>query len=216
MVQQGRRLSIYYQAALRVTVVMADDVGETGYARGLRQIANRGRAYAETRLFNGEYFFHEADPKHPESQGSYNGCAYSQLPGQSQAYQVGLEQIVDQAKVTTALNSLRKYNFSTDVGLYREKCQPGRWYAMPGEAGLIACTWPYGGHKVMKRGNADFSGCLNECQVAYDYGCTSLMIWHIRIYGDGKLRTQYAPKQRIFKEGDSTPWNWAPAATARL
>ena len=37
----------------------------------------------------------------------------------------------------------------------------------------------------------------------------------IRIYWDGKLRTQYAPKKRIFKEGEIDTVELGAAATAR-
>ncbi|MBW8040752.1 MAG: hypothetical protein FVQ85_12210 [Planctomycetes bacterium] len=171
-------LSLYYGAALRAAGQMADEIGDTEYAKQVRTLADRGRKYIETKLFNGEYFIHEADPEHPESPGVYNGCEYSQLLGQSWAYQVGLGQILDADKVTTALKSLWKYNFSTDVGPFRQVFKSGRWYAMPGEGGLIACTWPRGGQEALKRGNQHFAGYLNECQDGYEYGATSLMMWH--------------------------------------
>ena len=197
-------LSIYYQAALRATAAMADDMGESDYAKSLRNIADRGRAYAETKLFNGEYFIHEMDPKNPESPGSFNGCEIDQLFGQSQAYQVGLGQIIDPDKVTTALNSLWKYNFTTDVGKYREKFKPGRWYAMPGEGGIIMCTWPYGGDEALKRGNAQFAAYLNECMNGFEYGCTSLMIWQ------GLVDKALAHTRAIHERHDGSkrnPWN---------
>lgn len=175
-------LSLYYQAALRAAGKMADEMGDGEYGRYVRMLAERGRKYIEEKLFNGEYFIHEADPEHPESPGVFNGCEYSQLLGQSWAYQVGLGQILDCEKVTTALKSLWKYNFSTDVGPFREVFKNGRWYAMPGEGGLIACTWPYGGEETLKHGNQHFAGYLNECQDGYEYGATSLMMWHGLIY----------------------------------
>lgn len=171
-------LSLYYGAALRAAGEMAEEIGDTEYAKQVRTLADRGRKYIETKLFNGEYFIHEPDPKHPESPGVYNGCEYSQLLGQSWAYQVGLGKILDADKVTTALKSLWKYNFSTDVGPFRQVFKNGRWYAMPGEGGLIACTWPHGGQEALKRGNQHFAGYLNECQDGYEYGATSLMMWH--------------------------------------
>ena len=153
-------------------------MGDTAYAVRCRALADRGRDYIERKLFNGEYFFHEEDPEHPESPGVYNGLEYSQLLGQSWAYQVGLGQIIDPIKASTHLTSLWKYNFSTDVGPFREKYENGRWYAMPGEGGIIACTWPYGGDEALKKGQQHFAGYLNECQPGYEWAASSLMMWH--------------------------------------
>lgn len=175
-------LSLYYGAALRAAGKMADEMDDSEYGRYVCRLAERGRKYIEEKLFNGEYFIHEADPEHPESPGVFNGCEYSQLLGQSWAYQVGLGEILDPEKVTTALHSLWKYNFSTDVGPFREVFKNGRWYAMPGEGGLIACTWPHGGEEALTRGRQHFAGYLNECQNGYEYGATSLMMWHGMTY----------------------------------
>jgi hypothetical protein len=175
-------LSLYYGAALRAAGEMADEMADRQYGRYVRTLAENGRKYIENKLFNGEYFIHEPDPGHPESPGVFNGCEYSQLLGQSLAYQVGLGQILDPQKVTTALDHLWKYNFSTDVGPFREVFKNGRWYAMPGEGGLIACTWPHAGQEALTRGNQHFAGYLNECQNGYEYGATSLMMWHDMVY----------------------------------
>ncbi len=171
-------LSLHYGAALRAAGAMAEEMGDGKAARRFGGLADRGREYIEQKLFNGEYFFHEADPKHPKSPGVFAGCEYSQLLGQSWAYQVGLGEILDARKVTTALRSLWKYNFATDVGPFREKFKSGRWYAMPGEGGLIACTWPRGGSEALSHGSRHFAGYLNECQAGYEYAATSLMMWH--------------------------------------
>ena len=171
-------LSLHYGGALRATAAMADEIGDMAYAAECRALADRGRPYIEDKLFNGEYFFHEADPDHPESPGVYNGLEYSQLLGQSWAYQVGLGQILDPGRVTTHLESLWKYNFTTDVGPFREKYTNGRWYAMPGEGGFIACTWPRGGDQALQKGHQHFAGYLNECQPGYEWAATSLYMWH--------------------------------------
>lgn len=171
-------LSLHYTTALRAMAEMADEMGDEDYANFCRETADKGRKYIEEKLFNGEYFIHEGDPKTPNSPGTYDGLEYSQLLGQSWAYQMGLGQVVDPAKAKTALESMWRYNYSTDVGPFREKFKPGRWYAMPGEGGLIACTWPRGGSDVLSKGNQHFAAYNNECQNGYEYAATSLMMWH--------------------------------------
>ncbi|MGJ8679428.1 GH116 family glycosyl-hydrolase [Paraglaciecola sp.] len=171
-------LSLHYTAALRATAEMAKEVGDHEYAEFCLTLANKGRDYIENNLFNGEYFIHEADPEHPESPGTYSGLEYSQLLGQSWAYHVGLGEILDSNKVKTALESMWRYNFTTDVGPFREKFTAGRWYAMPGEGGMLACTWPNGGQDVLGKGNQRFAAYNNESQNGYEYAATSLMMWH--------------------------------------
>jgi len=175
-------LSLHYDSALLAAAQMAEETGDQKFAEHCRTLSAAGRKYIEDKLFNGEYFIQEPDPNHPKSPGVFNGCEYSQLLGQSWAYQVGLGEILDAGKVTTTLKSLWKYNFSTDVGPFREVFKAGRWYAMPGEGGLIACTWPRGGQEVLKHGSQHFAGYLNECQDGYEYGATSLMMWHGLVY----------------------------------
>lgn len=171
-------LSLHYTTALRAMAEMADEMGDVDYASFCRATADKGRKYIEEELFNGEYFIHQGNPEKPNSPGTYNGLEYSQLLGQSWAYQVGLGQVADPKKVKTALQSIWRYNFSTDVGPFRERFKPGRWYAMPGEGGLIACTWPRGGSEVLDKGNPRFAAYNNECQNGYEYAASSLMMWH--------------------------------------
>ncbi|MCG8508057.1 MAG: glycoside hydrolase family 116 protein, partial [Rhodospirillales bacterium] len=171
-------LSLYYQTALHAMAAMADEMDDTGYAEQCRAIAKRGRANVEAQLFNGEYFYHEVDPEHPHSPGTFEGVEYSQLLGQNWAYHVGLGRVIDHAMASTHLDSLWKYNFTTDVGPYREKYTNGRWFAMPGEGGFIACTWPRGGDEALQRGRQLFAGYLNESQPGFEWAANAVYMWH--------------------------------------
>lgn len=97
-----------------------------------------------------------------------------------------------------------KYNFTTDVGPFREKYQNGRWYAMPGEGGIIACTWPYGGDEALKLGHQHFAGYLNECQPGYEWAATSLYMWHgLPFHALAHTRTMH----ERYDGAKRNPWN---------
>jgi hypothetical protein len=64
------------------------------------------------------------------------------LFGQGWAHHVGLGYIYPPDKVKTALQSIWKYNWATDIGPQNAAHKPLRWFVTPGEAGLFTCTWP--------------------------------------------------------------------------
>ena len=197
-------LSLHYQAALRAMAEMADVTGDRDYATKLRGIADKGRGFIEQHLWNGEYFFHENDATHPETPGTYAGCPIEQLMGQAWAYNVGLGTIIDPQKANTAIDSMWKYNFTTDAGAYRDKFKDGRWYAMSGDPGLIMCTWPAGGADALEKGNKGFSAYDNECWTGSEHEIATAMMWEGQV--DKALAEERAINDRY--AGDKrNPWD---------
>ncbi|MCO5297383.1 MAG: non-lysosomal glucosylceramidase [Fimbriimonadaceae bacterium] len=175
-------ISSVYLAALRAGAAMARDVGEAAYAEELEAVVAKGGASVTEQLFNGEYFAMERDPSHPESIGYGPGCHVDQVLGDSWLHQVGLEPVLPREQVRTALKSLWKYNFAPDAGQYMNAMQAvikgGRWYAMPGEAGLVMTSFPRGGAQEAKgKGHADWVvGYFNECMNGFEYQAAAHMI----------------------------------------
>jgi uncharacterized protein (DUF608 family) len=167
-------LSSLYVAAARACEEMANELGDKIYAAQMRQIAQRGGRNIDRELFNGQYYVQIPDKDHVKTVGSHNGCQIDQVFGQSWAYQVGLGRILDDGNVKKSLASLWKYNFTPDVGPYRAKNKPGRWYAMAGEGGLLMCSWPKGDAARIQTG-CDFY--LNECMTGFEYQVAGHMIW---------------------------------------
>jgi non-lysosomal glucosylceramidase len=64
------------------------------------------------------------------------------------------------------------------VAAYRKQYTAGRWYAMPGEAGLIMCTFPKGGEREARGGNPEhgFAGYFNECMNGFEYQAAGQMV----------------------------------------
>jgi non-lysosomal glucosylceramidase len=174
-------LSILYLAAVRAGGEMARELGDDAFAKRCQAIADRGKTRAVERLWNGEFFVMNADPKHPDSPGTYSGCHIDQVFGQSWANQLGLGRVIPEANSRQALQAIWKFNFTTDVGPYRAHYKNGRWYALAGEAGTIMCTFPNGGDKVLSKGNQGFAGYLNECMAGFEYQVAAHMI------GEGML-----------------------------
>ena len=135
-------LSGLYLAALLAAETMAREMGDAEFARKCRGIFEAGQKNIVARLFEEDYFVNKPDPNHPEAINSGSGCEIDQVFGQSWAFQVGLPRVLPEKETLAALRSLWKYNFTPDVGPYREAYKPGRWYAMPGEGGLLMCTFP--------------------------------------------------------------------------
>ncbi len=200
---RGAWLSLNYQAALRAMAEMAEEMGESAYADTLRQTADRGREYVETHLFNGEYFYQEHDPKYPNSTGTFSGCEYSQLVGENWSHQVGLGPIVDTTKAITALNTLWRYSYTTDVGPYTKIFGTGRPFVLPGEGGIIGCTWPRGD-------NSHNVAYLSECQSGYEYACSAAMLWN------GLVDKALAHVRTVHDRYDGSkrnPWNEVEAGS---
>jgi hypothetical protein len=200
-------LSGLYLAALRAGEQMANEVGDADFAVRARRIFEGGtRKLAET-LWGGEYFVNKPDPKHPEAINSGTGCHIDQVFGQGWAFQVGLGRVLPEDKTRTALQSLWRYNFAPDVGPYREANKPGRWYAMPGEAGLLMCTFPrtdWDYQKASGKGAEWAAGYFNECMNGFEYQAAGHMIW------EGMVQEGLAVARAVhdrYHASRRNPWN---------
>jgi uncharacterized protein (DUF608 family) len=175
-------ISSLYLACVRAGAAMAREMGDEAFARRCDALNEGGSKGMVGKLFNGEYFIQTLDPQHPGAINTNDGCHIDQVFGQSWAFQVGLPRVLPAAQTRSALNALWRYNFTPDVGPYRRgfKTIPGgRWYALPGEGGLLMCTWPKGGAEKArgKGGNPTFVGYFNECMTGFEYQVAAHLVW---------------------------------------
>ena len=194
-------LSSLYVASLRAGEQMALEMGDVDFARHARTIVDAGSRNIDQQLFNGEYYYQLADPAHTKEIGSYNGCESDQVMGQGFAFQVGLDRVLPREHTVTALRSIWKYNFTPDVAAFRKVNQAGRWYAMPGEGGLILCSWPQGDQQRTPGGT---DGYFNECMTGFEYQAASHMVW------EGLVEEGLAVTRAIhdrYHAARRNPWN---------
>ncbi len=148
----------WYLGALRAAEEMAQAVGEPEFAATCRGLFERGRAWTDAHLFNGEFYQHEVRPVkeaaeiHPGllvgmgardlSNPDYQlgpGCLVDQLVGQYMAHVCGLGYLLDQDKVQTTLRSIRKYNrLESFEGHFN--CM--RSYVLGDERALLMASYP--------------------------------------------------------------------------
>ena len=97
-------------------------------------------------LFNGEFYEQIEDPAHAKAIGVGKGCYIDQVIGQFWANQVGLGRHLRRAN-TRSPPCARCGNTTScpNTARFRKDFKQGRLYAMPGDAGLLMCTWPKGG-----------------------------------------------------------------------
>lgn len=178
-------ISSLYLAALAAGKAMATEMGDLEFTAFCQDHLNLGRQSLVSRLYNGEYLVHRADPTHPESMDLTQGCYIDQVFGQSYAAHLGLERVIPVEETISALNALWKYNYTPNIGPYRQQfhdVKGGRWYAMPGEGGLLMCTWPKGDcnrsnfeQKVLAL-DVTSEGYLNECMSGFEYQVAGHMV----------------------------------------
>jgi hypothetical protein len=198
-------ISSVYLAALAAGEKLAGVMQDGAMEARCRSRREAGERRIVEELFNGEYFIHRPDPAHPEATATGDGCHIDQVLGQSLAHQAGLGRVVPRAESRKALESLWRYNFSPDVGVYRRaiagKLPEGRWYAMPGEAGLLMCTWPRGGiERAAGQGNPTFVGYFMECMTGFEYQAAAHMVAE-GLVTEGlaiarAIHDRYAPERR--------------------
>ena len=177
-------ISSFYIAALRAGEAMAAEMGDTEFATRCRRIAEKGSEQLVAALYDGEYFIHKPDPKHPEGTNTNDGCHIDQLMGQAWALQVGLPRIVPLKESGSALDAIWKYNFTPDAGGYRNAMQNaikgGRWYAMPGEGGVVMTTFPRG-DAAKSNGKGGFAFYFNEVWTGQEYQVAGHMLWEGKV-----------------------------------
>lgn len=167
-------ISSLYIAALRAGEEMAKCVGDTAFEVLCRDLYQKGSQNIE-KLYNGEYYVQQEDPAHPEAIGVGKGVYIDQVIGQFWANQVGLGRLYNEQHIQSALNTLWKHNFVSDVASFRNTFRKGRFYAWSGDAGLIMCSWPNGGLRddFMNHWQYDY---FNECMSGFEYQVAAHMI----------------------------------------
>ena len=161
--------SSFYLGALKAAVLMGEALGEdaTRYA----ELYERGRAFLEEELFDGEYFIQQIqwqglsapDPTEvkvgirmnysPEARALLEkegpkyqygtGCLSDGVLGAWLADVCGVGEILDEAKVRSHLLAIHRYNLRHDLEAHANPQRPT--YAVAGEGGLLLCSWPKGG-----------------------------------------------------------------------
>lgn len=137
-----------------------------------QELYKKGKKFMESELYNGEYFIQKIqfqglnapDPIEVSKKtfgGQYSeeavalmqkegpkyqygtGCLSDGILGSWIAMTSGLNNPVDNEKVTSHLTSIHKYNLKKDLSEHANPQRPA--YAVGKEGGLLLCTWPKGG-----------------------------------------------------------------------
>jgi uncharacterized protein (DUF608 family) len=132
----------FFYAALKAGAEMAELVGDAERAARYRRAFRDGSARMDEMLWNGEYYEQRIDDVDAYRYQYGSGCLSDQLVGQFLAHVAGLGHVLPPEHVRSAMQAIVDHNFEMDVGVVPSV---QRTYALPGEPGLLLCTWPRGG-----------------------------------------------------------------------
>ncbi len=163
-----------YLGALSAFAQMAQAVGNPEDAKFYGELAQRCAQFLDEQLFNGEYYqqkvqyqglrntsFAELVAKVDEHSSEMEqllkregpkyqygtGCISDGVIGLWMARMYGIETPLSCEHVRSALQSIFKNNFKTDLSQHANAQRPG--YAMGHEPGLLLCSWPRGGKPTL-------------------------------------------------------------------
>jgi len=193
-------ISGYYLAALRAGEEWARRMGDTTTADRFHAIFEKGQQKLVELCWEGEYFRQHL-PGYEKMRGEVGpGCMSDQLIGQWWAHQLGLGYILPRDKVVSALKSIFKYNFKTDLTGWKHA---PRAFAGAKDKGLIICTWPKGGRPghVMLYSDEVWTGI--EYQVAAHMVYEGLVEEGLAIVKAARDRYDGVPRPPIGRN----PWN---------
>ncbi|MCE5250469.1 non-lysosomal glucosylceramidase [bacterium] len=152
------QMGLWYLGALRAAQEMARYLGDEEFAATCGNLFNRGSAWIDANLYNGEYYEHKIvppknasdiakallvgmgaqDPTNPDYQlGS--GCLVDQLVGQYMAHVCNLGYLVEKGHVDTTLRSIMKYNYCKELSTHFN-CM--RSFALGDESALLMASYP--------------------------------------------------------------------------
>jgi uncharacterized protein (DUF608 family) len=185
----------FYLAALKAASEMAEALGDRDGAI-YRDLFEKGKAWADKNLFNGEYYIQRVDLKDKSLVESFEdntpvwyistlnaywndeageikyqiagGCGIDQVIAQWHANLCGLGEIFDKAQVRQALASIYKYNYKPSLRFHFNPC---RIYGLNDEAGVVICEWPEGVYKPVVP--VPYS---EECMHGFEYQAAIHMI----------------------------------------
>ncbi len=181
------QMGSWYLGALRAAEEMARHLGDADFADKCRDLFDKGRAWIDENLFNGEYYEHiikpaaceedvavglkshmgAADVTNPAFQlGS--GCLVDQLVGQYMAHILGLGYLLDEEHVKKALASVMKYNYKDH---FSDHFNNMRSFVLGNESGILMATYPRG-----RRPAQPFS-YFNEVMTGFEYCAAAHMMY---------------------------------------
>lgn len=158
-----------YLGALSAIAQMATALGESADSALYADLAKRAAAFMDDTLFNGEYYQQKVefqnlrdtsfaksianiDDKSSEMQQLLkregpkyqygSGCLSDGVIGVWMARTYGIETPLAAKNIHSALQSIFRNNFKTDLSQHANAQRPG--YAMGHEPGLLLCSWPRG------------------------------------------------------------------------
>ena len=107
-------------AAVALALNVAEQLGDKEFVAAYRPFFEKGCEVLEKTTWNGRYFNLYSDEQPSDPTGKL-GCMIDQIIGEGVARQLGLPEMIDPKKVTTALRTILEMNYKPDQGV--RNCQ---------------------------------------------------------------------------------------------